>query len=266
MKTIIVPTDFSAAAENATNYAAQLAKHIDATVLLMHVYQMPVTMTDYPVLMVTVEDLKKTADEGLRTAKEAARKNFADVRFETESRLGDVTEEVADLCKEHDAFALVVGTKELSGFERFLFGNTTLSLIKTCPYPVIAVPEGTAAGVPQNIVLATDLLNIGEIPTEKVVEIITALQSKLHVVHVELKEEQVNSPDLLMNALKTINASYHAIKEDNVAEGIKHYVKQNNIDLVLVFPHKHNLYERIFFKGHTKGILQSMPVPVMSVR
>ena len=41
--------------------------------------------------------------------------------------------------------------------------------------------------------------------------------------------------------------------------------KQANIDLLLMLPHKHNLYERLFFKGHTQGILHAMPVPVMSI-
>jgi nucleotide-binding universal stress UspA family protein len=69
-----------------------------------------------------------------------------------------------------------------------------------------------------------------------------------------------------MNAFTGARASYHAIQDDDVTEGLKRYVEQNNIDLVVVLPHKHNLYERIFFKGHTQGILHAMPVPVMSIR
>lgn len=265
MNTIIVPTDFSPAADNATTFAARLAQQLNATVLLLHVYQLPVPMTDYPVLMVTGEDLKKGADDGLNRAMEAAQKKFPDVSFAIESRLGDVATEIEDAAKKRDAFALVVGTKDLSGFERFLFGDTTISLIKNSSFPVIGVPESSTIGVPQNMVLATDFTNVEEIPTRTIAGIAGLLGANLHVVHVEEKESKYY-PEELMAAFTGINASYHAIKDDDVAEGLKHYVEQNNIDMVLVLPHKHNLYERLFFKGHTKGILHAMPVPVMSLK
>lgn len=265
MNTIIVPTDFSPAADNAAEYAAQLAQQLNASVLLLHVYQLPVPMTDYPVLMVTAEDLRKGAEDGLGRTLEAAQKKYPGISFQIESRLGDVATEIEDACKERNAFALVVGTKDLRGFERFLFGDTTISLIKNSTFPVIAVPESSHVSVPQNMVLATDFTNAADIPTGTIAGIAGVLGANLHVVHVEEKESKYY-PEELMQAFAGINASYHAIKDDDVAEGLKHYVEQNNIDLVLVLPHKHNLYERLFFKGHTKGILHAMPVPVMSLK
>lgn len=266
MNTIVVPTDFSAAAVNATNYAALLATKLQASVVLLHVYQLPVPMADFPVLMVTNEDMKKATDDGLQRALEEARTAHPGVSFETESRLGDVATEVDEACRQRNAFALVVGAKDTGGFERFLFGDTTVSLIKHCSTPVIAVPEGTAAAAPTNVVLATDLRDLEEIPSSKIVSIIGQLKVTLHVVHVEIGGEQIVAPESLMRRLEGTNATYHVVREDDVTEGLKRYVERNNINLVLVLPHKHNLYERLFFKGHTKGILHAMPVPVMSLR
>ena len=60
MKTIIIPTDFSDCANNASEYAAKLAKSIDAKVLLLHVYHVPLTSApDFPVEVKTAEDLQK---------------------------------------------------------------------------------------------------------------------------------------------------------------------------------------------------------------
>ena len=265
MNTILVPTDFSVAAGHATAYAAQLAGELNASVLLLHVYQMPVPMTEYPVLMVTHDDIKKGVDEGLQRAKEEAEKAHAGVLFETESRLGDVATEIEEACEERKPYAVVVGTKDLSGFERFLFGDTTASLIRNSAYPVIAVPEGANIGVPKNIVLATDLLNADEIPAAQISAIAGVLKATLHVVHVEQAESK-RFPNELMNAFAGNKALYHAIREDDVAEGLKKFVAQNGIDLVVVLPHTHNLYERLFFKGHTQGILHAMPVPVMCLK
>ena len=42
MKTIIVQTDFSPVSLNAVNFAADMAVAIDASILLFHVYNIPV--------------------------------------------------------------------------------------------------------------------------------------------------------------------------------------------------------------------------------
>ena len=51
MKTILVATDFSPAALNAANYAADMALAINADILLLHVYQIPVVYLEVPVAL-----------------------------------------------------------------------------------------------------------------------------------------------------------------------------------------------------------------------
>ena len=48
MKTIIVATDFSSTALNAANYAADMALAINADLLLLYVYQLPVSYSEVP--------------------------------------------------------------------------------------------------------------------------------------------------------------------------------------------------------------------------
>ncbi len=58
MKTIIIPTDFSPVATNALHYAIDMAKKINASLLLLHVYQVPVSYSDVPIMLVSVEELR----------------------------------------------------------------------------------------------------------------------------------------------------------------------------------------------------------------
>lgn len=266
MKTILVPTDFSPAADHAGRYAADLAQAIGASVTLLHVYQMPVTMTDMPVLMVSADDLKRGADKGLQRSSEMLASVYPGVTVETISRLGDVVEEVEDVCKGREVFALVTGAKALSGFERFVFGSTTLSLIKHCAHPVISVPEGTRTAVPKNIALAIDFLNPNETPTEKIRAFAEALQANLHVIHIETKQESDEPPLALLDALHVAPDAYRSVKEENVAQGLKHFAAQASVDLLMVLPHKHNFFDRLLGKGHTADILQAVPVPVTTMR
>jgi nucleotide-binding universal stress UspA family protein len=263
MKTIIVPTDFSTTAEHAALYAAELARAIDASVVLVHVYQLPITMSDFPVMVVSAEEMKNNADIALARIKEVVEKQVPGVRFETESRMGDVVQELEEICTGKDAVMLVTGTKDMSGFERFLTGNTTLSIVKKCTGPVIAVPESAVIKKPQRLALAVDLLQADEIPVQKITAFVQLLQAELHLVHVE-QEGETTTLENLPGELKT--ATYHSLKEEDVTKGIEHFVKEHHIDMVVVLPHKHNLYERLFFKGHTKEFISSMPVPVLCIR
>ena len=53
METIIVPTDFSETADNAVNYAVELAAFFDAKLILVHAVPMP--MINYDNVSVTME-------------------------------------------------------------------------------------------------------------------------------------------------------------------------------------------------------------------
>lgn len=263
MKTIIVPTDFSASAEHASLYAAHLAQELNAGLLLLHVYQVPIPMGDFPVLIISADELKKNADEALKRAKEAVQIKFPALQIEAESRMGDVVDEIHETCDKIDVLFLVTCAKDLGGFERFLLGNTAFSIIKNSTFPVIAVHDGAKLQVPKKIALATDLMHTEKMPVQTIIQIVASLRAELHIVHVETEGENA-SADSLPEELKT--ATYHCLKEQDVTTAVQHFVEQNNIDLVLILPHKHNLYERLFFKGHTEGLINKMPVPVMCLQ
>ena len=71
MKTIIVPTDFSAISNNAMDYALGLAKETGSSLLLFHAYQVPVSMTDVPIVLVSVEELQKNAENRVADTKQS---------------------------------------------------------------------------------------------------------------------------------------------------------------------------------------------------
>src|SRR5215471_7262319 len=141
MKTLIVPTDFSAISNNAMFYAADMAKQINASLLLFHAYQVPVSMTDVPIVLVSVDELHKNAEAKMAEAKKLLdQKNVDGLKIYTETKLGDAIDELENLCQKIKPFAVVMGTKGATGLERVLFGSTTLTAIKHLTWPVITVP------------------------------------------------------------------------------------------------------------------------------
>jgi nucleotide-binding universal stress UspA family protein len=268
MKTLLIPTDFSPAAENAMHYAAQLALQIGAELMLTHIYQIPVSMNDMPVILVSAEELKRNADESLGRCVQELVSAYPELSVRTESRLGDVNDELDELCKNLKPVALIMGSHGTSGLERLIFGSTTLSLIRNNKYPVIAVPAHFKRFSLQKVVLAADLQESEKVPIERVVEILKYLNVSIHIVHVTNKGEP-NSElqrDILLNQLRSLNPSYQVIHGENVRDCLLKYLEEENADLLLVFPHEHNLMERLFFKLHSLDIVKHSPIPVMTIK
>lgn len=225
MKKILVPTDFSPAAETAARYGALLAKEAGASLLLLNVYQVPITMGDMPVMMVSVEELKQNADKALTEAKRMVEAYSPGIEVQVESRLGDLEDEVNDIAGLHDTLAVVVGSKGYRGLEKFLFGNTALSLIRNCRVPVISVPADVKISAPKNLVLATDLQNTAEVPAGKIVELAQLLGAKLHIVHVKESNEEPVGEQQLLQSMQALDPVFHRVKDDDVIHGLQQYVE-----------------------------------------
>ncbi|MFN2456771.1 MAG: universal stress protein [Chitinophagaceae bacterium] len=266
MNTILIPTDFSSAADNAMNYGARLAKRLQADILLLHVYMIPISLNETPVVVITGDELRKSADEGLERCRQELQSIYEGVQIKTTSRLGDVDDELEELCRETNPFGVVMGSHKLTGVEKVIFGSTTLSAMRHLKYPVIAVPESYKNGDIKTIVMATDLLNETTVPAEKIRDIVSSLDASLHIVHVYNNEvEKKEFPASLTDKINVLNPVYKYIQDDDVAQGVQAYIQQQNADLVIILQHEHTFWEKLFSKQHTQDLLNQLQIPVLSI-
>jgi nucleotide-binding universal stress UspA family protein len=273
MKTIIVPTDFSPIATNAMNYAADMALGINASLLLLHVYQVPVSMTDVPVVIVSAEEMKKSSEEKLEELKQSlAHITSGKIKIYTEVKMGDVADELENLCKNIRPFAVVMGTKGASGIERILFGSTTLTAIRHLTWPVIVVPPGKEYGKGiKKIGLACDFQQVVQsTPVQFIKQMVKEFGAELHVMNVDyenrhFKPETPQESLLLHTLLEDVNPNYHFINHLDIEDGINEFAETNNLDLLIVIPKKHKLLEGLFKPSSTKQLVTQSHVPVMCV-
>ena len=273
MKTIIASTDFSPAAMNAVNYAADMALAIDASLLLLHVYQVPISFTDVPVVLVSVDELKKSAEEQVnKLKKDIEHITSGKIKVYTEIKMGDVIDELSLLSEHVKPFAIVMGTKGHTAFERALFGSNTLTAIKKLHWPVICVPPGKEFGKGiRKIGLACDFREVIETtPAHAIKDLVKEFNGELHVLNVDYDNRQFGpeTPEqsaLLHDLLADLNPRYHFIKSKDIEEGINDFADANNLDLVIAIPKKHKLLEGLFKKSSTKQLVFESHVPVMCV-
>lgn len=78
---------------------------------------------------------------------------------------------------------VVVGTRDLTGFRRMLFGNTAMKLLRRCPCPVWVVKPGSK-NRPLHILVATDLKPASENGMALGIALANMLDAHVHVLHV----------------------------------------------------------------------------------
>lgn len=272
MKTIIVPTDFSAISNNAADYAMGLAKETGSSVLLFHAYQVPVSMTDVPIVLVSVEDLQKNAESRVADAKRSLEQTAdASIKIYTETRLGDTVDELQSLCDKINPFAVVMGTKGETGMERVFFGSTTLTTIKHLSWPVIVVPPDKKYSSINKIGFACDFREVvNTTPTHLIKDFVKEFKAELHVLNVDYKNShfRAQTPQeslLLHTMLEDLNPVYDFIEEENIEMGIAKFAEKNNLDLIITIPKKHRLLDGLFRKSHTKDLIFHSHLPIMCV-
>jgi universal stress protein A len=140
-KKILVPTDFSAHAEEATRVAIDLSKRYDGAVTLVYVYE-PVSYAlpeGYALYTPTqLDGMFAEFDARLASAKTAA-ENAGVGRVDTKRLQGPVPEEICEFAGNGAFDLIVMGTHGRSGFERLVLGSVAERVVRMAPCPVLTV-------------------------------------------------------------------------------------------------------------------------------
>lgn len=270
MKTIIIATDFSAAALNAANYAAEMALAINADVLLLHVISISVTYTDVPVIVNNEDIIRNRENEISKLKKELLARSKSKLIINTEVRMGNFFHELETFCHIINPFAVVMGSQGTTAAERFLTGSHTIHTMKNLMWPLLTVPPGSKFSSIKKIGLACDFIKVAEhTPIDEIKMLVKDFNAELHVLNTgsekKFNPEIVFQSGLLKEMLQRTNSFYHFISNENVDEGIIDFVEKNNIDLLIVLPKRRDLLNKLLHKSHSKQFVLHSHVPVMAL-
>ena len=271
MKTIIIPTDFSPVALNATNYAADMAIAINAEILLVNINTIPVSYTEVPVAMISIEEMRKASEAELTDLKTSLEHiTSGKIKIRIESRMGNTVDELENICNTIKPFVVIMGAKGKSGIENLLFGSTTLTAIRHLSWPIICVPPGKEYGTGiKKIGFACDFKEVRETtPVNQIKEMVNVFGAELHILNVDNndKDFRPETPEQtfkLHDLLKDINPTYQFINHPDVEDGINDFAEKNNMDLIIAIPKKHKLLDGIFKPSSTKQLIFQSHIPVM---
>ncbi len=271
MKTLIVATDSSEAAESAVEFAGAMAKDLRARVILFNAFRLPLHSSNSLISGKTIDYLTTKNDKILhdRTLK-LARDYAIEVSFRS-GFLTDVNDELWDLFEEYHADMIVMGMASAS-VEQTIFGNTTTAAIMRRKFPVLAVPAGTMYHGIRRMLFAVDAYD--EVKSDTLVrikDIAEVLQAEIEFFNVQQAGD--HSVEVVIPAqVATLESNlagvvhhYKSVESKSVIDEIKDEVKKSEADLLIMVPHTYGLWGAIFHRSKTRQMASDSVIPLLSI-
>jgi nucleotide-binding universal stress UspA family protein len=272
--TLLVPTDFSAAADKAINYAIEFAKKENAKIVLLHAFYV-----EYPGAEISV-----TAIDGIRAAArqkaESALKDSAlriehagNIDYELIAQEAFPIDAITQTAKQIAADFVIMGTKGNTTLINSILGSTTAKVIEEVGCPVIAIPSKTDIRSIKNITYATnyDLKDINNLRV--VAEIARTFNAHITILHIadeglsafERKMTMEGFSEKVRQKVSYPDKSFDVIAGENVPELLEQSLRRTSSDLLVMMTHHHGFFSRLFGESVTRKMAYQSSIPLMIV-
>lgn len=145
MNTILLATDGSPAAREATSEAIQLCNELEARLVVVGVERVAVPAYGYygygDVYLELLRGEHAHVHHVLAEAAQAA--EDAGIDYETVARTGDIVEAICTIAEHESARLIVVGSHGWNALRRAVFGSVSAGLLHAAPCPVLVVRAHT---------------------------------------------------------------------------------------------------------------------------
>jgi nucleotide-binding universal stress UspA family protein len=267
MKTIIVPTDFSETSENALVYAIEIAKLLEASIVLLHVCRSNGTSDSPSISANELEDKNKKAIHLL----EQHMTELSNITFEICVQPKFIIDKIVEIAEERNASLIIFGVSEAGIFDESIVGSTTPDAISKLVTPILMIPSKSKFKIPSKIVFATDYSELeNDQPLNALLNFINFFNSKIFIVNVKGKHERTPSKNVaafigVRKYLRKVNHSIHRTINESVVDGINQFVSETDAEIVAMIPHKHNFFYRLFNHSNTRKMAFYSHVPILAL-
>lgn len=274
MKTILCPTDFSVNAEHAVKYGASLADSFDAKLLLLHIYETPLMLTEVPftVIEASEKQIRGSTEKKMESLKVKLAKQYPSLQIETVVMEGLSNEKIVAIADKNEAEFIVMGTTGTSKLERMLMGSTTAKVIRHANCPVLCIPKTATFGGIKKIVFATDLhednieavRHISPFARHFDAEIIFVFVDDKHLIHTEESIQRMTKK--IRSKVQYPKVSGYIVGHDSVTKGIDKFLKKYPADVLAMFSHEKHFPGTMFSQSVTTMMSHQTRIPLLALK
>lgn len=273
MKTILVPTDFSDAARNASRYAVSLAKSLNYKVLLFHVFNIPVSISgEFSTLeMININELEQEHKELLEQEAESLNKDN-NVIVETKAMSGYTVDEIAQIEEKEKPDLIIMGLSPAGMISEFAFGSISTDVVKNTQTPVIIVPETAQFKEINKIAFASDLkMEYDMNMHQPLKDLLDTFNSSIFILNVVKEQaDRIGKDDgvsgkRIEKYFENREHKYHFLENNDIIAGINEFIVNEHVDMITMIPQKHNLIERLFKESNTQKMAFHADIPLLTL-
>ncbi len=282
MKTLLVPVDFTNASGNAVDFACKWAKkYLYERIILLRsfyssMYENMIMSADFSNVNQEYLNRKRFNEKEIlnELCKEVDAKTGEKIRVQTAVSELPLVRSILELIKdEKPEMILLGGDSQNSTNEAFVAGNV-IQIARISPVRVLIVPEGyhykpvEKALVPVDFKTVNSLNKINRLrssPTWHDVEIL--------VLNVDAAQRNLNPDETfkevennLHNYLKNFKHEIYYEADKNVINGILHFKKLNEVQLMIALPGVHSFLYSLTHKSVSEALYRKCPLPVMILK
>ena len=261
---LLILTDFFQAANRALNYATNLARPLNAQLVLLHVRRD--SALDPARLSNSFSNLSK---EAVALALNSVARELP-VPMVAEVGYGRVEVAVADAVARHHPALIVLGRPDHSALPDELVQTTSLELLRHTPYPMLVVPHlVTSTAPPRRVLLAVDgePFSLGA-HTGTTQQLFTALKAEVTVLNVaagrhELDPAALESVQQTGLLLDLPPAHTRTVTNASPARGILQVAQPHDFDLLVVIARERSFLGQLFHRSVTAQLLLDSALPIL---
>lgn len=274
MKKILVPTDFSACASAAENYAFSLAKKADAELVFLHIIITPVNWSK---LNKEQEDLfpdtKKAIAEAKSKLNNLIKKANENGIFSSKLLIynsGNV--KIHEFVASEKIDLVVMGSHGQYGFKDHMLGTNTYSMLRRSKVPVVVVKEKTDKSIVKTLVVATNLREETGASFKSIEQIAEILGAKIQIVYVNTPTYFLETNDILNLGKEYLREFSNYSHEINIIDafkeerGIIQFAENLNADGIAVITAGKSDLMQYFSPSITENLISMTDLPVISIR
>jgi nucleotide-binding universal stress UspA family protein len=266
MKTILIPTDFSATASNAGRFAARFSSSIPGShIILLHAYDTRAYGSDGTPPQLGEKGERNIAVAALNNHRLAMLQHCPGASIEVLALPGALQPAIEQTIASYKVTLVVMGINNSTGIDRFLTSSATISLLRQVNVPVFIIPEHAVYRALKNVIFATDLHDtLHSTPAAFLTELTKTFHSQLNVVHVG----ESNNTDTLNDMARILHDSspvFHFLPDKGFSNTLNGFIEEELGDVLVLVSRKHDFLERAFKGTHTKAMARHSSVPVIAV-
>ena len=272
MDTILAPTDFSPAGNNAVNYAAELAKFFDAKLVLVNSYSMPPVNYEGSFAVDIFTSLQKASQEQLEALRKQVLQKNPFLEIECKVEMGVPYDVIQEAAKKYNADLIVMGiVGEAGKIKEHVIGSSAVRVARHIEIPVFIIPENVKYHKIHHISFACDLEKTEETVLVYIAKYFSKVfDAELEVVNVERPKVEVTEEKAKTNLfmeMKLVSVKHKTvyISENKIARGLEKYFKIHPTDVIMLNPKKHNVFHNLFNESVTKELAFHAQKPILTI-